>query len=192
MTNEQLRQRIAELEEGLRYLNTEIDAMWNDPEKRQIHEFYMKSITNAQIHAASLLSPPPSASEPDADVVERVAKEDLLPCPFCGSRAEWCTIEDGDDLGGSYIECANSACMATTRLEFSRKENLTSMWNARAALSAMRPAIDREKLAEIRARHTHLDGQLSNRTTEITAYEGYASHDDRAALLEMIGGPDAE
>lgn len=67
---------------------------------------------------------------------------DLLPCPFCGSKAErvdngptkaqmqnaisW--GQDADD-GGSFIHCTK--CDASTALHFDRKENLVSSWNDR-------------------------------------------------------------
>lgn len=58
---------------------------------------------------------------------------DLLPCPFCGSKAERHDIEareDVDNAGGSYIECAG--CGACTQLHFDHKENLTDSWNRRS------------------------------------------------------------
>ena len=65
----------------------------------------------------------------------------------------------------------------------------TALHVAGLAIAAMRPvSVDQEKLAEIRARHEHLDGQLSKRTTEITAYEGYSAHADRAFLLSVLEG----
>lgn len=67
---------------------------------------------------------------------------DLLPCPFCGGRAE--RIDNGPtslqvanglswgqdfDNGGSFIHCTR--CDASTGIHFDRKENLYSSWNDR-------------------------------------------------------------
>lgn len=56
---------------------------------------------------------------------------DLLPCPFCGGRAEQITIGDWEpsNEGGDAIVCRD--CDASTRVEFGRKENLKSAWNRR-------------------------------------------------------------
>lgn len=109
------------------------------------------------------------ASEPDADVVERVARAMFVSDPPAGMIGpDWDT--------GATLGKGNA-----TRHKFHAL--------ARAAIAAMRPvSVDPVKLAEIRARHEHLDGQLSKRTTEITAYEGYSAHADRAFLLSAFDG----
>lgn len=55
----------------------------------------------------------------------------LLPCPFCGGKAERFTLpEDGfGNGGGDVITC--SRCQASSHVEFGRKENLVDRWNTR-------------------------------------------------------------
>ena len=55
----------------------------------------------------------------------------LLPCPFCGGEAARETLPDDEfgNGGGDVIEC--TSCGASSHVEFGRKENLTSAWNAR-------------------------------------------------------------
>ena len=58
---------------------------------------------------------------------------DLKPCPFCGGDVERITIEDDSDpanFGGDVIQCRN--CLASSRVEFGGKENLSAAWNRRA------------------------------------------------------------
>ena len=57
---------------------------------------------------------------------------ELKPCPFCGGEAVRQTLpsdEFGND-GGDVIECEK--CLASSHVEFGRKENLVSAWNTRA------------------------------------------------------------
>lgn len=55
--------------------------------------------------------------------------ETLLPCPFCGGRAERVDIEDGENAGGSCISCTQ--CQASSNVEFEFKENFVNNWNRR-------------------------------------------------------------
>ena len=55
----------------------------------------------------------------------------LKPCPFCGGKAQRIDIEDGENAGGSCIEC--TSCHASGNIEFGYKENFISNWNRRAA-----------------------------------------------------------
>lgn len=58
--------------------------------------------------------------------------EKLLPCPFCGGEAKRIDIEEeGENFGGSCISCKR--CLASSNLEFGRKENFVSNWNRRAS-----------------------------------------------------------
>lgn len=54
----------------------------------------------------------------------------LLPCPFCGGRAERIDIEAGENAGGSCVCC--TVCEASGSVEFGRKENFVANWNRRA------------------------------------------------------------
>lgn len=58
-------------------------------------------------------------------------KTKLLPCPFCGSKAERYTLTDDANAGGDVISCTK--CDACTRVVFGEKEGLVDAWNARAA-----------------------------------------------------------
>ena len=62
---------------------------------------------------------------------------DLLPCPFCGGKAERIDIEDGDNAGGSCVIC--TACNASGNVEFGFKENFMSNWNRRAPVAGWQP-----------------------------------------------------
>lgn len=67
------------------------------------------------------------------DKPEQPTREELLPCPFCGGRAERFTIGEDDPVnaGGDVITCAQ--CGASSHVEFGYKENLVSHWNSRIA-----------------------------------------------------------
>ena len=55
---------------------------------------------------------------------------DLMPCPFCGEPAHRLDFDEGENRGGSVIECTQ--CEACTCVHFGRKENLAGSWNRRA------------------------------------------------------------
>lgn len=63
-----------------------------------------------------------------------VAINGLLPCPFCGGKAQQLTIEQDNDphFGGDVITCTE--CGASSHVEFGFKENLKSAWNSRSAM----------------------------------------------------------
>lgn len=56
----------------------------------------------------------------------------LLPCPFCGGRAERIDLGpgSGDNEGGSCVAC--TGCQSSGPVEFGYKENFISDWNRRA------------------------------------------------------------
>lgn len=60
---------------------------------------------------------------------------ELLPCPCCGSAAEF-DEATGDDFGGHFIACTNRLCGLTTPLMFACGEDpkplLAERWNRRA------------------------------------------------------------
>lgn len=56
---------------------------------------------------------------------------ELLPCPFCGGKAEIINIEEGENAGGSCVCCTK--CNASGNVEFGFKENFISNWNRRLA-----------------------------------------------------------
>ena len=64
--------------------------------------------------------------------------EKLKDCPFCGGKAEMRHIDEGENEGADFIQCAQ--CEASTNLQFSIKDDgrpwLIERWNRRAALAA--------------------------------------------------------
>jgi hypothetical protein len=67
----------------------------------------------------------------------------LLPCPCCGSSAEFKVVDDLPNInhGGQFVECSNVArCGVTTRLIFPLKDDvsreLAEVWNRRDVASA--------------------------------------------------------
>lgn len=72
--------------------------------------------------------------------------EALLPCPFCGGKAEVFHIGNGPNQGGSCVSCAN--CLASSNLEFGFKENFRNNWNRRADLARPSQAGD-ERVARL-------------------------------------------
>lgn len=57
--------------------------------------------------------------------------QELLPCPFCGGKAERFTLPEDSfgNGGGDVITC--SRCQASSHVEFGRRENLVDRWNTR-------------------------------------------------------------
>jgi hypothetical protein len=158
--------------------------------------------------AASLISDPPEAEPRHSDTAEqRAAFDELLRAdgelyddakpdvveracnPLLAFAQTFIDLEDeAEDLltetyrKGRYVE--------DTILEVLKKHYIDpdqivfEMANkARAAIAAMPPAIDAEKVAEIAARHW-----LADQYTSLALDAGQAAHADRAALLEMTGG----
>lgn len=94
----------------------------------------------------------PTAARLVAEALIRATKQtssiertdELLPCPCCGSKAEFKVVPYTDDVseneGGHYVECTNSQCGVTTRLVFPLKDDvqheLTEVWNRRVVVSA--------------------------------------------------------
>lgn len=70
---------------------------------------------------------------------------DLKPCPFCGGDAEIVHINDGENEGGSCVQC--SRCLASSNVEFEFKENFIDNWNRRTeadTISALRAEVDQQ------------------------------------------------
>lgn len=59
-----------------------------------------------------------------------------MPCPFCGAKANFGEVVEGENFGGQFIECTNAQCGCSTCLMFpskcSVKELLSEKWNARS------------------------------------------------------------
>lgn len=65
-------------------------------------------------------------------------KPNLLPCPFCGGRAQHLRTPDNEDdpnSGGEFIECRNPMCQASTAVMFPLMDSVTAQlaerWNRR-------------------------------------------------------------
>lgn len=117
----------------------------------------------------------PVASEPDADAVERAVWEGVRAMFESRHGVGTCPDDRLEDL------------KAANKIGETWEEYLIA---CRAALSAMRPAIDREKLEEIREdfagmSDAHRNGYLDGDHAE--DLYGLCS-----SLLAMIGGPDGE
>ena len=66
----------------------------------------------------------------------RVKDNDLLPCPFCGSDAEWNLGRTGDDKPWRYIACTDCEAMGPHLTEPASDDRKIAAWNRRAALQA--------------------------------------------------------
>lgn len=102
--------------------------------------------------------------------------QELLPCPFCGGKAERLTLPEDSfgNGGGDVITC--SRCQASSHVEFGRKENLVDRWNTRlTAQSGEGRAAIIEECARI------ADGWNPGRTDRVTE-TGIA-----AAIRELSG-----
>ncbi|TNE58594.1 MAG: hypothetical protein EP341_02985 [Sphingomonadales bacterium] len=110
-----------------------------------------------------------------SDEIERVARAIYEVAP----PLEWIEYENGGGGSGPPIPF-DSDESGSFRSQAERQ--------ARAALAAMRPTVDAQKLAEIRARHDSVadmaDDEWDNRIYTI-ADDAFS---DRAYLLELIGG----
>lgn len=88
----------------------------------------------------------------------------LLPCPFCGARAERIDFGpgSGDNEGGSCVAC--TVCQHSGPVEFGYKENFVSNWNRRAL--AARQAVGRSFQADVAEwmSHCFLPSLYSNMT----------------------------
>lgn len=68
--------------------------------------------------------------------------EELKPCPFCGSKAEFGSIDDSEhpDFGGHFIYCTNALCQCSSALIFPLMDNveglLAARWNKRRKYDA--------------------------------------------------------
>ena len=56
---------------------------------------------------------------------------ELLPCPFCGAKAEQVECTETDNIGGVVISCVNPQCYASTKVYFGEREGMVDSWNTR-------------------------------------------------------------
>lgn len=74
---------------------------------------------------------------------------ELLPCPFCGGKAEVVDIEEGENAGGSCVSCTR--CMASSNVEFEFKEHLVGNWNRRVVPPSLADDSEARHIASERA-----------------------------------------
>lgn len=85
--------------------------------------------------------------------------DELRPCPFCGGDAEIIEIDDGENAGGSCVQCKQ--CLASGNVEFDRKENFVANWNRRAAVNALPELLaERDRLREALKIFANLGGGI--------------------------------
>ncbi len=89
-----------------------------------------------------------SARKPKA-MEQKAAKEakkdpQLLPCPFCGSRAEL-TIGDG---GYIWANCSNIDCMAMTA-DSKRASSAARIWNTRVPSLPSLPSVQNSPSGQV-------------------------------------------
>ena len=64
----------------------------------------------------------------------------LKPCPFCGGNAEFDEVGEGQDAGGHFVQCLNSACGASSALIFPLMDDVKALlmerWNRRPNVRA--------------------------------------------------------
>lgn len=73
-----------------------------------------------------------ACNRPATALNDEYDEDNLAPCPFCGGEAKRTDIEEeGENFGGSFISC--NRCLASSNLEFGRKENFVGNWNRRVS-----------------------------------------------------------
>lgn len=78
----------------------------------------------------------------------------LKPCPFCGGEAEMIDMpeDSGDVTGAKFVQCTNSACMASSALIYplmdDAKHLLLERWNKRADIALRIKTEEHDRCAE--------------------------------------------
>jgi len=107
----------------------------------------------------------------------------LKPCPFCGGEAEILNLDDGENAGGSCISCTR--CLASSNVEFGRKENFVSNWNRRSPIGGL----DREggsASAHDLTAPSAAGGQPQSRALACDDCDGPAKSDDFNPIAERV------
>lgn len=187
MTNEQMRQRIVELEEALEKM-LELSAIAaTDPARvagcmRIVGPTALNALGTDSRRAASLLSASPPASEPEPLHVAETCKENAS--SFAGEPDAGKLIKEPAELYGFSEPDADVVEWVARKIYWIPNSDIEDARKiARAAIAAICPTIDREKVEEIRGRHEAQDKM----TEQLWTRFDLESHEDRAALLKMIG-----
>jgi hypothetical protein len=78
-----------------------------------------------------------------SDNVPRPSENSLLLCPFCGSKAVFCSIKDKEvaNFGGEFVECSDNSCCASSIIVFptmaDAKPMLIEKWNRRMSAAGV-------------------------------------------------------
>jgi hypothetical protein len=115
---------------------------------------------------------------------------DLLPCPFCGSPAEFGSVNEPgcSDHGGHFIQCTNGRCLATTCMRFDcgddPKPLLVEQWNRRDRTMVVGADII-EKLTRERDEAREERDNLGDSLRNYAKLEGIAQVGWETALREL-------
>lgn len=190
-TETALRQRIAELEDGLRPFAPIPDVLFAIRKYPDEADFYLSGnmweigpITAGDLRrAASLISdkPEPPKSN-DAIMAEALRKS----AKVVSEQTQQTDVERVARAISPYLMRSYSGTNPDVDDQASGRD--TALYVARLAIAALSPGTDREKLREIRERHEACEADGSIHIFNPRA--GQSAHADRAALLAMIGGGD--
>lgn len=120
------------------------------------------------------------------------ARAELLPCPFCGERADYDEVMAGESRGGWFIVCSNRECMASTNLVFPLKEDvrgvLAEKWNRRTLVPDLsRRVREMEALVEAAYREGFKTGETQTATQRIAFGFDDVSWNSSAARRALSG-----
>lgn len=135
-----------------RYQHTEqSDALIRQAYAMRRRKDRMAIPPNAQAQAAQAAHEPQEETNYDTEPSQNGATSrpviawsdelDLLPCPFCGGKAEFDSVPAHQDVfnaGGVFIICTTRACLASSALIFPSGDDpkplLAERWNRRVGV----------------------------------------------------------
>ena len=105
--------------------------------------------------------------------------DEVKKCPFCGGEVKRIDIEQGENFGGSCVECQQ--CLACSKVEFGQKDTFIEAWNTRAEETKLR--------AEVEGVYEYLRGRRLTIEASIAAEHLHGNQTkewcERAALAEI-------